>query len=81
MQNMLIEKLVPGIVFVALGLIFSLGWKKIPSALVNYHLSFWKGIDRFSVLLSKVIVILLGVAFLLGGFWLIYQYIKAGNLY
>lgn len=80
MGDPLTQKLVPGMVFIALGLIFSLGWKKISLVLVNYHTAFWKGIDRFSVSLSKAIVLFLGIAFLLSGLWLIYQYIKTVNL-
>ena len=67
MAALLTAKLVQGLVFLALGLAMLFGWKKISQLVVDQHHAIWKSVDKFSVILSKAIVLTVGVAFVLGG--------------
>ena len=81
MAALLTAKLAQGVVFLALGLTMLFGWKKISQLFVDQHLAIWKSVDKFSVILSKTIILTVGVAFVLGGIWLIYQHMKGRSLF
>jgi uncharacterized membrane protein len=77
------QKLIPGIVALVCGFVFTVCWKSFVQAILHSHGKFWKetfklhgDVGKYGELFLKIIILFLGVAFFLSGVLLIYQYIR-----
>ena len=77
----LTQKLIPGIVALGFGLVFTICRRNVFEAVLNSHNRFWRGIigiqnefGKFGEYFLKVIILFLGIALIVTGFLLIYQY-------
>jgi len=82
-MELLTEKLFPGVVFLIAGLTFIVYQEKLVQNVLVSHRKFWnetvklKGeIGRPGEVFLNILIYFLGVAFLLGGLFLLYGFIK-----
>ena len=82
-----IQKLIPAIIALICGGAFIFGRNRIEQKIVDSNDKFWKQtfnlqgeIGKFGELFLKGLILFLGISFLIIGLFLIYKFIKMGNV-
>jgi hypothetical protein len=77
------EKLIPGVIALVFGIVFTIYWRTVVQAILDWHHRFWGQtfklsgeVGSFGQLFLNALILILGAGFILAGLTLIYRSVR-----